>query len=176
MTIYQRILVPIDGSDTSTLGLDEAVRLAKLTGATLRVMHAIDDLSFSLALDAHAGRPGEWLRELHQEATKLLDGAVRAATEAGVKAEGILREGFNDRIADVVAAEAKSWQADLIVLGTHGRRGLQRLMLGSDAEAILRSAPVPVLLVRPRAPVPEQAEKSAEPTRLHLVTGALRIE
>jgi nucleotide-binding universal stress UspA family protein len=148
MTLYQRILVPIDGSDTAMLGLQEAIRLAKLTGGALRVLHAIDDLSFALALDAYAGHPGQWLAELRKEGRNLLDHAVGVATEAGVQAQGTLRENFNGKIVDAVAAEAKSWPADLIVLGTHGRRGLRRLVLGSDAEQVVRTSPVPVLLVR----------------------------
>lgn len=176
MTIYQRILVPIDGSETATLGLDEAVRLARITGGKLRVLHAIDDLSFALALDAYAGRPGEWLDELRQEGRKLLNNAVQVADRAGVQAEGVLREGFNDKIADVVIAEARSWPADLIVLGTHGRRGLSRLMLGSDAEQILRSAPAPVLLVRPHPRAAAAQDKDNEHARVSVVTGALQIE
>ncbi|MDM0046783.1 universal stress protein [Variovorax dokdonensis] len=173
--MYQRILVPIDGSDTSAIGLQEAIRLAKLTGGKLRVMHAIDDLSFALAMDAYAGMPGQWMDELRQEAHKLLAQAVGTAAEAGVPAESVLRERFDGKIVDAVVAEATSWPADLIVLGTHGRRGLSRLMMGSDAESILRMAPVPVLLVRPPAEAAPQ-EKPAGVKHVSLVTGALKIE
>lgn len=177
MSLYQRILVPIDGGDTSLLGQSEAIRLAKLTGGTLRFFHVIDDLSFALALDAYAGAPGEWLNDLRRDGRTLLDKAVHAATEAGVKAEGELHESFNEKIADLVAAEATKWGADLIVVGTHGRRGLGRLVMGSGAEGILRMAPAPVLLVRSK-PADEAASPVEAPktTRVRVVTGALDIE
>jgi nucleotide-binding universal stress UspA family protein len=176
MSIYQRILVPIDGSDTARLGLAEAIRLAKLSGGRLRVFHVIDDLSFALAMDAYAGHPGDWLHALREEGTRLLEDAERAAAAAGVKVDAVLHESFNGKVADVIAAEACKWPADLIVVGTHGRRGIGRLVLGSGAESILRSAPVPVLLVR----APESAQRLDEAPetagRVSVVTGALAIE
>ncbi len=62
--IYQRILVPLDGSETSQLGLQEAIRVAQTTQGELRLFHVIDDLSFALAMDAYAGQTGDWLRVL----------------------------------------------------------------------------------------------------------------
>ena len=176
MSIYQKILVPIDGSDTARSGLDEAIRLAQLSGGQLRVFHVIDDLSFALALDAYAGHPGDWLQALREEGTRLLDDAKHAAAAAGVQAEGVLHESFNGKVPDVVAAEARNWPADLIVVGTHGRRGIGRLMLGSGAESILRTAPVPVLLVRPPEPAPRSDEAPEVAGRVSVVTGALAIE
>jgi nucleotide-binding universal stress UspA family protein len=72
------------------------------------------------------------------------------AQRAGVSAETATLDTTAGRVCDLVVAQAKKWNADLIVLGTHGRRGVNRLLLGSDAEQILRLAPVPVLLVRAR--------------------------
>ncbi|SHN40591.1 universal stress protein, partial [Rhizobacter sp. OV335] len=77
----------------------------------------------------------------------LAKGRARAA-EAGVAADSQLFEGLATRLADAVEQEAQRWGADLVVLGTHGRRGASRFFLGSDAEQVLRSSPVPVLLVR----------------------------
>jgi len=146
--IYQRILVPLDGSETSQLGLQEAIRVAKLTQGELRLFHVVDDLSFALAMDAYAGQTGDWLRALREMGSKLLEDGRRVAQEAGVKVQVALHEKFNDGLPDAVAAEARRWPADLIVLGTHGRRGVGRFMLGTSAEQILRTARVPVLLVR----------------------------
>jgi nucleotide-binding universal stress UspA family protein len=70
------------------------------------------------------------------------------AREAGLKAESIILEIMGGRAADSIVAEANAWGADLIVLGTHGRRGAKRLVMGSDAEEIVRTTPIPVLLVR----------------------------
>jgi len=175
MTIYQRILVPLDGSDTSRLGLQEAIRVAKLTQGRLRLFHVVDDLSFALAVDAYGGQSGDWLRTLRDLGTKLLAEGREVAESAGVQVEVALHESFNDKLPDAVAGEARRWPADLIVVGTHGRRGVGRLMLGSGAENILRSAPVPVLLVRP----PEEAAAKAEaPATQHvsLPSSALRME
>jgi nucleotide-binding universal stress UspA family protein len=67
-----------------------------------------------------------------------------------VKVDTLLLETLGRRVADVIVREAKKWRADVIVLGTHGRSGLSRVVLGSDAELVVRESPVPVLLVRGR--------------------------
>lgn len=146
--MYQRILVPIDGSATSTRGLDEAIRLAKLTGATLRLVHMVDELSFATGFGGYAGDVASVLKSAGNEV--LAQGKARADA-AGVAAEVALFETLQRRLADVVVDEIGSWHADAVVVGTHGRRGVGRWLLGSDAEQILRSSPVPVLLVRPEA-------------------------
>jgi nucleotide-binding universal stress UspA family protein len=79
----------------------------------------------------------------------MLDAASKVALKQGVKADASLVESRGRPVSDVILDEARKWRADLIVMGTHGRRGVNRLLLGSDAERVLRSAPVPVLLVRP---------------------------
>ncbi len=175
--IYQRILVPVDGSETSQCGLREAIRLAKAGGGQLRLFHLFDDLSIAMAMDAYAGQPGDWLNTMREAGARVLEDASNAAVAAGVQAEGVLHEGVNTRLADAVAAEAAKWPADLIVLGTHGRRGVGRLLLGSGAESILRSAPIPILVVRSNAAAAQPEEKADAPRRhVSLPTGALKIE
>ncbi|WP_261803410.1 universal stress protein [Variovorax sp. PAMC26660] len=146
--MYQRILVPIDGSSTSGHGLAEAIQVAKLTGGRLRLAHVIDELSFALAADAYAGYAGNWLEELRSDARKLLDAARAKAAKEGVAADIVLLDSFKGAVHDQVIAEAVASKAELIVIGTHGRRGLGRWVMGSSAEHILRMSPVPVLLVR----------------------------
>lgn len=146
--MYQRILVPVDGSATSTLGLDEAIRIAKLTQGRLRLFHVIDELSFALALGSESHYADDLLASLRAEGTRILDAAQATARAAGVESETRLCEAVAGSVQEMVAAEALDWGAELIVLGTHGRRGPKRLMLGSGAERILRVATVPVLLVR----------------------------
>ncbi len=146
--MYQRILVPIDGSPTSDLGLNEAIRLARLTNATLRLIHIVDELSFALAVDAYGYYAGELLDLLRKNGAELLEKGMAAVRERGVLVEGVLYENLDKTVPQRVIAEAESWKADLIVIGTHGRRGVRRMVLGSSAEGILRGAPVPVLLVR----------------------------
>lgn len=175
--MYQRILVPVDGSETSRRGLDEALRLAAAVGGHVRVLHAIDELSFALAMDAYAGNPGGWLDTLRQQGTQLLARAAAQATAAGVSADTVLRDEFRSPVHQVVNDEARDWGAELIVLGTHGRRGLGRMVMGSSAEQILRSARVPVLLVRaPEEPRVEQPAADDAPIRIHQPTGALAFE
>lgn len=148
--MYQRILVPVDGSPTSTGGLDEAIRVAKLTHGRLRLLHVVDELSFALAMGSESAYGDEALKSMRTETQRILDAALATAQSAGVEADTRFRENFPSTLANEVVAEARDWGADLIVLGTHGRRGAKRVMLGSDAERILRVAPVPVLLVRAR--------------------------
>jgi len=74
--------------------------------------------------------------------------AKTLAARNGIDAESVVTETLKDRVAGVILREARDWRADLIVMGTHGRRGFGHLVLGSDAEAVLHDAPVPVLLIR----------------------------
>ncbi len=152
--MYSKILVPVDGSPTSTRGLDEAIQLAKLTHGKLRLLHSVDELSFMLAADGYAGFSGDVWNLLHDAGAQILDRAGARVRAAGIEVETVLSDSMQGRLHDLVAAEALKWPAELIVLGTHGRRGVGRMVMGSDAEQILRSAPVPVLLVRE----PEGAE------------------
>jgi nucleotide-binding universal stress UspA family protein len=173
--MYQQILVPIDGSPTSRRGLDEAIRVAKLTHGRLRLLHVIDELSFALAMDAYAGYAGDWLNVLRENGKRLLDEAAATTQAAGIEADEVLCDSFAGSVHEVVNAEAAKWPADLIVLGTHGRRGVGRAVMGSSAEHILRYACVPVLLVR--APESEsKADAIQAPTHVSLPTGALAFE
>ncbi len=146
--MYKRILVPIDGSATSELGLQEAMRLAQLTDASLRLVHVIDDLSFALTVDAYGYYAGELLDSLKKSGLEILDNALKTVRAAGIQADTVLHENLRKTVQEHVVDEARSWKADLIVIGTHGRRGVRRMILGSSAEGILRTSPVPVLLVR----------------------------
>ena len=143
--MYKRILVPFDGSPTSNEGLDEAVKLAKLTGASIRLVHVLDHLPFSTG---HAGLTGNLLGILIEAGSQILLAGKRRVEAADVPADTFLSEAFGEQVCNVVAKQAKSWNADLIVIGTHGRRGVKRLLIGSDAEQIVRTASVPVHLVR----------------------------
>jgi len=147
--MYRRILVPIDSSKTAALGLREAIRLAKDQGAALRVIHVVDRMAIIGVAEAGMN-PRPVLAKLARSGRAVLDAARRSAKAAGVDAETVLFEPVSKRVADEVLREAKKWRADLIVMGTHGRRGLRRMVLGSDAEQVVRLAGVPVLLVHGR--------------------------
>lgn len=146
--MYQRILVPVDGSNTAQRGLTEAIRLARLTGGQLRLLHRIDALSMTSAMGAYAPFSNDVLGQMHSDGEQLLEQARAQAVAEGVAADVVLDDGVHSRLADWVVEEVRAWPADVVVLGTHGRRGVGRMLLGSDAEQVLRICPVPVLLVR----------------------------
>ena len=145
--MYQRILVPVDGSRTSTLGLLQAIRLAKHGHARLRLIHVVDEF---VATQSSYGifNIGDLLDALRDSGKKAIQKALAMTRKHDVKADAALYETVGGRVSDVIVREAKKWKADLIVMGTHGRRGVGRVVLGSDAEAVLRTTPVPVLMVR----------------------------
>lgn len=145
--MYRRILVPVDGSATSARGLREAVALAKDQGAKLRLVHVVDE---GVVLGgAEAGVDLEpVLAALARTGRTLLERGLRTAAKAGVDADSAIYESMSGPAADSILTEATKWRAELIVMGTHGRRGVRRLVLGSDAEQVVRLAKVPVLLVR----------------------------
>ncbi|WP_042421630.1 universal stress protein [Comamonas granuli] len=145
--MYQRILVPVDGSPTSLQGLAEAIRLAQTTGGQIRVLHMVDTLSIAMAVGAYA-ISADVLDQLRADGEQILQDARAQAVAAGVAADTVLDDGVHGHLADRVAEQVRTWPADVVVLGTHGRRGVGRLLLGSDAEQVLRTTRVPVLLVR----------------------------
>ncbi|MDR6536766.1 universal stress protein [Variovorax soli] len=160
--MYQRILVPIDGSATSLRGLDEALRMAKLTGATLRLIHVVDELKYVTGFETFATYSGDVVPLMAEAGKQILEQGRERAQRAGIDAESVLFTSLAGRVSELVVAQAKAWNADLIVIGTHGRHGVARAVLGSDAEQVLRMAPVPVLLVHaPR--VDEEASGVAAP-------------
>jgi nucleotide-binding universal stress UspA family protein len=142
--MYKRILVPVDGSDTSTKALVAALQLARDAGGRVRLVHALDELSYVSGYDYGA----DVLALARERANQVLNNALEVAKASGVPADVKLLEAPGQRLGDVVADAALGWEADLVVVGTHGRRGLGRVLLGSGAEQVIRSAPVPVLSIR----------------------------
>ena len=145
--MYGKILVPVDGSATSALGLNEAVKIAKAQGSQLRLVHIVNeyilDCTYSAGIYAIS-----LIESLRKKGQIVLDLAEATALRQGLKPECVLLESIGGRAADLILAQAKEWPADLIVMGTHGRRGLVRIALGSDAETVVHGATVPVLVVR----------------------------
>jgi len=147
--MYRRILVPVDGSETSNRAVVAALQLARENGGRIRLVHALDELAYLSGYEYSA----DLLKAARDEGARLMDDALAMARSAGVPADTRLVETAGRRLGELVAEEARSWEADLVVVGTHGRRGMSRILLGSGAEQVLRLAPVPVLAVRtPRAP------------------------
>lgn len=152
--MYKRILVPIDGSPASNLGLEEAIKLAKDQNATLRLLHVLNEW-LMISPDSTGANPGDIQQELRAAGDALLNEADARARAAGVSATTALVEQIGSPVGAAIVRHAEEWPADLLVCGTHGRRGVRRLVLGSDAEYIVRHTRIPVLLRR----YPAQDEK-----------------
>jgi nucleotide-binding universal stress UspA family protein len=147
--MYKKILVPVDGSDPANLGLNEAIQLARDQGGTIRVVHIVNELIL-LSADAYGANVASVLETLRKNGESILGEAEAAVCRAGVDVDAVLFEAMGDQAGAQIVQQANAWPADLIVCGTHGRRGIRRMVLGSDAEYVLRHTPVPVLLVRSR--------------------------
>ncbi|MDP2032583.1 MAG: universal stress protein [Polaromonas sp.] len=148
MSAYTRILMPIDGSPTSDKALAEAIRLARLSGGQLRLLHMVDELSYVNGFEPAMAYLNDTLPLMRDAGEKLLAHARQQAEREGVATDCVLIVGGPGRLWEHVVAQAGSMNADLVVVGSHGRRGLGRALLGSDAEQIVRHAPGPVLVVR----------------------------
>jgi len=146
MSAYKRILAAVDGSAASSKGLREALRLARREGARLFILNVVNDFPAFTALDGPA--PIDLVPLLREGSKRVLARAEAAARKAGVKPVTAMREIVGGLAADAIVREARKRRADVIVLGTHGRRGVRRLVMGSDAEQVVRTSPIPVLLVR----------------------------
>jgi nucleotide-binding universal stress UspA family protein len=159
--MYQRILVPIDGSSTAAAGLDEAIELARLTGATLCLVHIVEVTHHVTGFEPFEVFANDALPGMEKAGNELLESAREHVVASEVPVETQLLTSLATPVWELVIAQAKSSHADLIVIGTHGRHGVNRFLLGSDAERILRLAPVPVLLVRPKKRAVERPHLTA---------------
>lgn len=145
--MYARILVPIDGSRVAARGLDEAIALARRLGSTLHLLNVVDAHMLIAEVSRYAP-PEQLVEDWRIAGERLVPEAVERARSQGVAAEGRVASDPALRVYELILLAARRTNAELIVMGTHGRRGLARLTLGSDAELVLRGSPVPVLLVR----------------------------
>ena len=150
---YRHILLATDGSDASKPALQEAIRLTHNQRAHLKVIFVVDE-SF-----VYHGGPGydylSYLSACREEGQSILNETAKdIKQQSSISFETALLElkPFQGRIADVIIEEAQEWKADILIIGTHGRRGFNHLLMGSVAENIIRIATIPVLLVRDPAP------------------------
>jgi nucleotide-binding universal stress UspA family protein len=148
--MYRHILVAIDDSDTSQKALQEAITLAKLHGASLDIAHAIDE---HLVHVFNAG--GSTTASTHELKHVLVAGgedvlgrAAAQARAAGIEPTTRLLRGHGQHPDDLIAEAVEVAQADLLVVGSHGRRGVRRLLIGSVAENLVRKVGISVLIVR----------------------------
>ena len=145
MKLFQTILAATEFSATSDAAFDEALRLAESSGAALRVIHVYD---LPPSAGASYAGPEAYLKTetaARASAEKRLERLVQRARDRGVEAAGILLDGF---VSDEIIEAARREKADLLVMGTHGHRGLSRVVLGSVAARVVAKAPCPVLTIR----------------------------
>ncbi len=159
--MYRNILVPVDGSPTSNAGLAEAIELARQVGARIRLLHVVDQMPLAVSAEGFGVMSIDVLGLLKESGQKVLAQAKAQVDAAGIPVDMLLIDSPNGRLSDHVTAQAREWPADLIVIGTHGRRGIGRLLMGSDAEQVLRHAPVPVLLYRAKETTQDAAGSTA---------------
>lgn len=145
--MYKNILCPVDGSDTSDCGMLEAISLAKNQNATIRFIHVIDNY---IPIVDISGSPNyaDMTEILRENGKKVLEKAENTAKLSNVFCNAKLSESIMGQVSKSIVDEAVEFKADLIVMGTHGLRGFERIVMGSDAETVARTSPVPVLLVR----------------------------
>jgi nucleotide-binding universal stress UspA family protein len=154
--MYKRILVAIDGSATSDLALREGAGLAKNQNAILRLVHVVDVTPPPYVATENASAVGvhfplvEYQTALQEAGEKLLTARAATARKARVNVDTkLITVGMlGERIYEAIEEQSKQWPADLIVVGTEGRRGFRRLMIGSVAEGLVRISTKPVLLIR----------------------------
>ncbi|MFB9128236.1 universal stress protein [Paraburkholderia dipogonis] len=144
--MYTRILVAVDGSNTSRRAFEAALALAKASGAVLQPLYVVENTP--MYFEAPGYDPSVLRNRLVEEGKELGAEFAKAMAEQGVKGELVVSDASTiDDVSVVVLKAAADFNADLLVMGTHGRRGFQRLILGSVAERCVRQASLPVLLI-----------------------------
>jgi len=142
---FQRILVATDFSPASAPAVEQAVKMAGRDGAQLLIAHAYQEPGLVELSHAPARVYEEWDQALREAVERKLRPLVENARKEGVEARALLLTGFPD---EAIIEAAKQQGADLIVMGTHGRRGASRLFLGSVASRVISTASCPVMTVR----------------------------
>jgi len=148
--MFKHILVATDGSRLSDKAVDAAIRLARDEGAKLTAFHATEDYPIApfpeYAIAYGALGPDEWTKEQEKLARRILDKAAARAKKAGLGCDTASRLALHPY--EAIIKEAKKRRCDLIVMASHGRRGLQGLVLGSETHKVLTHGKLPVLVCR----------------------------
>jgi nucleotide-binding universal stress UspA family protein len=144
--MYQQILVPTDGSEMSLRAVKTAASLAKLTAARLQVLSVKEPFPYSAISEMQPVPPQEFFDAQERVAQARVYAALEAARAQGVKAEGATVEALHPW--EAILEHAKSKGCDLIVMASHGRRGLGALLLGSETQKVLTHSALPVLVIR----------------------------
>src|ERR1039457_1890190 len=141
--MFKKILVAVDGSRTSRIGLEEAINLAKEQTALLYILHVVDEHGiFQAAPETGGMYIHDLVMALRENGKAILSDAEAIVKKNHARAKSLMVENPSSTTADVIVNQAKKLKVNLIVLGTHGRRGINRLVMGSDAEGVIRETPV----------------------------------
>ena len=144
--MYKRILFPTDGSDITAKALQTALTLAKLCGAELSALAVKEPFPYSAISEMQPAPPQEFFDAQDRIANARLKAVTEAATAAGVPCKGYAVEGLH--AWEAMLEHAKAEACDLIVMASHGRRGMAALLLGSETQKVLTHSKLPVLVVR----------------------------
>ena len=147
--MYQRILIPTDGSKLSAKAVQTAQQLAELTGAQLVFLNVVPRYPVSYfegGISVTAGEVGQIEKQWADKAQAMVDQLKVKAEARGLKAKALTVK--SDLVAEAVIASAKKNKCDLIVMASHGRKGIKRLLLGSETTHVLTHSPLPVLVLR----------------------------
>ncbi|MBN9287386.1 MAG: hypothetical protein BGO43_15955 [Gammaproteobacteria bacterium 39-13] len=146
--MFKRILVPVDGSRVGNFALSKAIDLSKDQKCKLRIVHSIDYIALTAGVEGIDAVSLQ--KSLKKAAEKILEKAKKTAQKKKVKVEVKLIESFKltNRIDNMILKDAKRWRADLIIVGTHKKRGLKQILFGSQAENLMHKATIPILLIR----------------------------
>jgi nucleotide-binding universal stress UspA family protein len=147
--MYERILVATDGSSLSKKAVASAIRLAATCGAeliALKVVPRYPQTYFEGSIPLNAKDVARIEAQWTEEAQAAVDAVQKVASAKGLKAKGLVSR--SDIVSDAIIAAAKKHKADLVVMASHGRKGIKRLLLGSETQQVLTHCQVPVLVLR----------------------------
>ena len=144
--MFKRILVPTDGSDITGKAVDKAIGLAKSVGATLYAISVKEPFPYSAISEMQPVPPQEFYDAQERVTTEWVTAAQRVAQEAGVPFQGFTLEAVHPW--EAILDQAKTHACDLIVMASHGRRGISALLLGSETQRVLTHGQIPVLVVK----------------------------
>lgn len=144
--MFKHILVPVDGSDTSLLAVSKAAGLAKAFGSAVTALYVVDPYPFTGVGADFAYGQAQYINAANAEANAALEAVRKAMGDAGVPVTTVVGEGH--AVHEGIVRALDGTDIDLVVMGSHGRRGLEKLMLGSVAQKVLGVVRVPVMVVR----------------------------
>jgi hypothetical protein len=147
--MYERILVATDGSPLSKKAVSHAMGLAAATGAALVVFKVVPrypQAYFEGSIPLNAKEVARIEAQWTEEAQKAVGAIQKAAESKGISAKGLVAR--SDIVSDAIIAAAKKQKADLVIMASHGRKGIKRLLLGSETQQVLTHCQVPVLVLR----------------------------